>query len=109
MQTINDIEQFTQFIGGKLLPAVCFHSPFSAYSRRTVATLSEIEPQFASVAFGLADVDGHDFSQLTSRYAIVALPTVILFRGNGQTVLFSGERTAKSWIKLLENWLPSSR
>ena len=106
METIKNTEHFSRFVGGKLVPVVCFHSPRSTYSRRTVATLQEIAPQFPQVAFGLADADTHEFEQLANRCAIVALPTVVLFRGQ-DTVMFLGERSATSWIKLLENWLPA--
>jgi thioredoxin-like negative regulator of GroEL len=109
METINNPEQFSQFIENKPAPVVCFHSRLSAYSRRTVATLLEIEPQFPSAAFGLADVDRHNFAELVRHYSIVALPTVILFRGGGNIVMFLGEHSAKSWTKLFEIWLLAGR
>lgn len=105
MEMIKDTEHFAAFIAANRLPVICFHSPYSAYSRRTVAILQQIAPQFSAAAFGLANVDGDCFQELIQRHAIVALPTVIAFRGRGNTVAFLGERSEKSWVKLLDVWL----
>jgi thioredoxin-like negative regulator of GroEL len=84
---------------------VCCHSTRSAYSRRTLQVLTELEPEFPAVTFCALDADPESAQPFLATYQVVALPTVIYFRRGQLTELFIGERSKKSWQKILNSVL----
>jgi hypothetical protein len=104
MEIIQDKEHFRRFIAVNPSAVVCFHSPFSAYSRRMVQCLADMEKDFAPIAFGSFDVDAGDAGELVRGFAIVALPSVLWFRGGELFFFLCGERSAKSLEKILRSF-----
>jgi thioredoxin-like negative regulator of GroEL len=77
---------------------VIFHSPYSAYSRRSLTLLLKLEPQFPTVRFGSLDVDAHlDLARL---HGIGSIPAFVIYRGGEKRAQFIGERSEK---RLVEN------
>ena len=92
-------QNWHEFVTEPSAPAfVLFHSPYSAYSRRSLALLLELEPQFPTVRFGSLDVDGHvDLARL---HGIGSIPAFVIYRGGEKRAHFIGERREK---RLVEN------
>ena len=84
---------------------VCCHSTRSAYSRRTILVLTELEREFPAVKFHALDADPEPAQPFMATYQVVALPTVIYFRYGQLTEFFIGERSKKSWQKILNSVL----
>jgi hypothetical protein len=80
---------------------VCCHSTRSAYSRRTIQVLTELESEFPTVTFFALDADVVAALPFLQSHQVVALPTVIYFRQGQLTEFFVGERSLKSWQKIL--------
>jgi len=114
MTEINSCEAFAQFCtpaaGVQPFAVVCFHSSFSAYSRRTLAALLEIEPLFPFIAFSRVDVDLADFGEVTNKLEIAGLPCVIaVARGHAGALVgratWMGERSAAKFYELIEAYV----
>ena len=59
---------------------VCFHSPHSAYSRRMLQLLRQLEPQFPLFRFGAVDVDCLTTTPWLSKFNIYGIPATCAFR-----------------------------
>ena len=101
MITLQDEIEFEDLIHSRPLVLVCFHSPRSAYSRRTMQCLHALEPEFPQWGFYSVDVDQIVFLLLTHRFAVVAIPTLILFRDCRRAGFMVGERSQKAFRSLL--------
>ena len=70
-----------------------FHSRFSAHSRRSLAQLLAVEPEYPAVRFGSVDVDAHiDLARL---HGIQGIPAFIVYLAGVKTAVFMGERSEK--------------
>jgi len=85
--------------GGRAV--VCFHSPHSAYSRRTLQRLHELEPQFPSFKFGVVDVDRPATTPLLSEFQIYGIPATCVFRPAAEVFRYVGELREQAACKLL--------
>ena len=72
---------------------VVFHSPFSAYARRSLALLRKLEPDFPALRFGCVNVDTED--ELTRQHGIQGIPAFVIYRGGTRVAFFMGERSEK--------------
>ncbi len=79
------------------LVVVIYHSPFSAYSRRSLALLLKLEPQFPTVRFASVDVDAQ--AVLARLRGIVAIPAFVIYRGGQKRDFFMGERCEKRVVE----------
>jgi thioredoxin-like negative regulator of GroEL len=77
---------------------VIYHSTFTAYSRRSLALVLKLEPQFPTVRFGSVDVDRQH--QLTQLHGIRSIPAFAIYRHGLKRAFFVGERCEK---RLAEN------
>lgn len=77
---------------------VIFHSPFSAYSRRSLALVRKLEPEFDTVRFGEVNVDAE--VELARQHGIQGIPAFVIYRGGQKWAFFMGERSEK---RLREN------
>jgi hypothetical protein len=85
--------------GGRAV--VCFHSPHSAYSRRTLQVLRELEPQFPSFKFGVVDVDCPTTNPLLPEFNIYGIPATCVFGSDAKVFRYVGELRTKAALKLL--------
>jgi thioredoxin-like negative regulator of GroEL len=98
MNTLTE-QNWPEVITASPLPVfVIYHSPFSAYSRRSLALLLKLEPQFPTVRFTSVDVDTQD--NLARLHGIVAIPAFVVYRSGVKRAFFMGERSEK---RLVEN------
>ena len=77
---------------------VIFHSVYSAYSRRSLALLKELEPEFWNARFASVDVDTE--GELTLQHGVQGIPALVIYRGGTRVAFFMGERSEK---RLREN------
>ena len=107
MITLQDEIEFEDLMETRPLVLVCFHSTRSAYSRRTMQHLHELEPEFLQLKFYTVDVDRIEFVLLVHRFAVVAIPTLILFGDGRRADFLVGERSQKTFSSLLNSFLNS--
>ncbi len=90
-----------EFVTASPLPVlVIFHSPFSAYSRRSLALLRKLEPEFSTVRFASVDVDVEE--ALTRQQGVQGIPAFVIYRGGTKVAFFMGERSEKRLRENLE-------
>lgn len=82
---------------------VCCHSTRSAYSRRTIQVLTELEPEFPAVQFCALDADPEAAQPCLALHHVVALPSVLYFRRGQLAEFFVGDRSKPSWQKILNS------
>ena len=85
------------------------HSPWSAYSRRSLACLQEIELELGlscPARFCSLDIDGDGWKDggLAFETQVTAIPAFYVFEGGKQTHRAVGERSKKSLLKLLQGF-----
>ena len=95
-------QNWSEHITASPLPVlVIFHSEYSAYSRRSLALLKELEPEFWNARFASVDVDTE--GELTLQHGIQGIPAFVLYRRGKKVAFFMGERSEKRLLKTITN------
>ncbi len=96
---------FRRAVSGHPLVLVCFHSRRSAYSRRTMKLLKELEADCSRVCFCALDADQDELVSLLLELRVVGLPTILIFRTGSPAEMLVGERSRKVFGSLLNSIL----
>ena len=105
MTKIETEDQLQAVANGNRPAVVCFHSPRSAYSRRTVKLLEKLQHDFQTSDFWLLDADLDGFLPTLLGLGVVGLPTILVFRPGEGTDRLVGERSEKTLKALLADRL----
>ncbi len=97
MNTITE-QNWPELVTASPLPVlVIYHSPFSAHSRRSLALLLKLEPQFSTVRFASVNVDDQD--DLARLHRIAVIPAFVIYRGGERRAFFMGEWREKRLVE----------
>jgi len=106
MTPISTKHEFETFVVGNPSPALlCFHSPFNAYCRRTLASLDELDesPLSPFLRFYSVDIDAVLESRTWLGREVRGIPTVVVFRQGVEVASFVGEFSTRLWAKKLSD------
>jgi len=105
MNSLNTESELRAVIDGPNTTIICFHSTRSAYSRRLVQILAEIEGELSGAEICLVDADAAVFLPLLVEFDVVGLPTIQIFCNGTQVKKLVGERSRKSLLGILAKFV----
>jgi len=105
MRTITTEAELRAVASGNKTAVICFHTPRSSHSRRTVKALAEAERKFAQAEFYLVEGDVDALIPVLRELKVVGLPTALIYRQGVHEKTLVGERSAKALMAILEQCL----
>jgi thioredoxin-like negative regulator of GroEL len=105
MKTINNESELRAVTSDAKTAVICFHSPRSTYSRRTIEMLTEAERDFAPAQFYLVDGDADALAPVLRELKVVGLPTALIYRDGVHAKTLVGERSKKALSAMLAQCL----